>query len=72
MSETRIRSRQVLVLIIVFVIILLIVHRNGQRTCQGPAVLQNLYQKSIASPLTTIYAVTPTYARPQQKAELTR
>lgn len=72
MSETRIRPRQVLILIIVFLVILLVVHRNGQHTCQGPDVLKNLYERSIGSPLTTIYAVTPTYARPQQKAELTR
>lgn len=72
MSETRIRPRQVLILIIIFLIMLLMVHRNGQRTCQGPAVLKNLYERSLVSPLITIYAVTPTYARPQQQAELTR
>ncbi|KAH8289299.1 hypothetical protein KR054_003437 [Drosophila jambulina] len=70
MSEVRIRPRQVLVLIIVFLVILMMVHRNGKRTCQGPEYLQTMYAQ--ADTLPTIYAVTPTYSRPAQKAELTR
>lgn len=70
MSEVRIRPRQVLVLIIVFLVILMMVHRNGKRTCQGPDYLQAMYAQSDTLP--TIYAVTPTYTRPAQKAELTR
>ncbi|EDV92256.1 galactosylgalactosylxylosylprotein 3-beta-glucuronosyltransferase I [Drosophila grimshawi] len=72
MSEVRIRPRQVLVLIIVFIVILLMVHRNGQRICQGPEYLQAMYSKAQADTLPKIFAITPTYARPAQKAELTR
>ncbi|XP_036338514.1 galactosylgalactosylxylosylprotein 3-beta-glucuronosyltransferase I-like [Rhagoletis pomonella] len=72
MSEMRIRPRQVLVLIIVFLVILLMVHRNGKRTCQGPEFLQTMYARHVEGTLPTIYAITPTYARPSQKAELTR
>ncbi|XP_037807704.1 galactosylgalactosylxylosylprotein 3-beta-glucuronosyltransferase I [Lucilia sericata] len=72
MSEVRIRPRQVLVLIIVFLVVLLMVHRNGKRTCQGPSYLQAMYGKMQDEELPTIYCITPTYARPQQKAELTR
>uniref|UniRef100_A0A1A9X4L1 Galactosylgalactosylxylosylprotein 3-beta-glucuronosyltransferase n=1 Tax=Glossina brevipalpis TaxID=37001 RepID=A0A1A9X4L1_9MUSC len=72
MSEMRIRPRQVLILIIVFLVVLLMVHRNGKRTCQGPAYLQAMYAKEQYEELPKIYAITPTYARPQQKAELTR
>lgn len=72
MSEVRIRPRQVLVLIIVFLVVLLMVHRNGKRTCQGPAYLQAMFNKMQDEELPTIYCITPTYARPQQKAELTR
>jgi len=70
MSEVRIRPRQVLILIIVFLVVLMMVHRNGKRTCQGPEYLQAMYVQ--ADTLPTIYAVTPTYPRPAQKAELTR
>ncbi|KAH8395978.1 hypothetical protein KR222_000608 [Zaprionus bogoriensis] len=72
MSEVRIRPRQVLILIIVFIVVLLMVHRNGKRTCQGPEYLQSLYSRSQSEALPKIYAITPTYARPAQKAELTR
>ncbi|EDW86346.1 uncharacterized protein Dwil_GK15595 [Drosophila willistoni] len=72
MTEVRIRPRQVLVLIIVFIIVLMMVHRNGKRTCQGPEYLQALYAEQQADTLTKIYAITPTYSRPAQKAELTR
>ncbi|XP_075155245.1 glucuronyltransferase I [Haematobia irritans] len=72
MSEVRIRPRQVLVLIIVFLVILLMVHRNGRRTCNGPEYLQAMYAKQQDGDLPIIYCITPTYARPQQKAELTR
>lgn len=72
MSEVRIRPRQVLVLIIVFIVLLLMVHRNGKRTCDGPEYLQAMYSKQLADTLPKIYAITPTYARPAQKAELTR
>ncbi|EDW62795.1 galactosylgalactosylxylosylprotein 3-beta-glucuronosyltransferase I [Drosophila virilis] len=72
MSEVRIRPRQVLVLIIVFIFVLLMVHRNGKRTCQGPEYLQAMYTKSLTDTLPKIYAITPTYSRPAQKAELTR
>lgn len=72
MSEVRIRPRQVLVLIIVFIVVLLMVHRNGKRTCDGPQYLQAMYSKQLADTLPKIYAITPTYARPAQKAELTR
>lgn len=72
MSEVRIRPRQVLILIIVFIVVLMMVHRNGKRTCQGPEYLQAMYSKSQTDTLPKIYAITPTYARPAQKAELTR
>ncbi|KAH8323131.1 hypothetical protein KR074_005569 [Drosophila pseudoananassae] len=72
MSEVRIRPRQVLVLIIVFLVVLMMVHRNGKRTCQGPDYLQAMYAQQQADTLPTIYAITPTYYRPAQKAELTR
>lgn len=72
MSEVRIRPRQVLVLIIVFLVVLMMVHRNGKRTCQGPDYLQAIYAQQQADTLPTIYAITPTYYRPAQKAELTR
>ncbi|XP_011214792.1 galactosylgalactosylxylosylprotein 3-beta-glucuronosyltransferase I [Bactrocera dorsalis] len=72
MSEMRIRPRQVLILIIVFLVILLLVHRNGKRTCQGPEFLQAIYAKQTENALPKIYAITPTYSRPSQKAELTR
>ncbi|XP_037936022.1 galactosylgalactosylxylosylprotein 3-beta-glucuronosyltransferase I [Teleopsis dalmanni] len=72
MSEVRIRPRQVLILIVVFLFILLLVHRNGKRTCQGPAYLQAMYEAQNDNSLPKIYAITPTYARPAQKAELTR
>ncbi|ALC48389.1 GlcAT-I [Drosophila busckii] len=72
MSEVRIRPRQVLVLIIVFIFVLMMVHRNGKHTCQGPEYLQAMYSQSQANKLPKIYAITPTYARPAQKAELTR
>ncbi|XP_017055040.1 galactosylgalactosylxylosylprotein 3-beta-glucuronosyltransferase I-like [Drosophila ficusphila] len=68
MSEVRIRPRQVLVLLIVFLVVLMMVHRK--RTCQGPEYLQAMFVQ--ADTLPTIYAVTPTYPRPAQKAELTR
>eukprot|EP00099_Drosophila_melanogaster_P026404 NP_726910.1 GlcAT-I [Drosophila melanogaster] len=70
MSEVRIRPRQVLILIIVFLVVLMMVHRNGKRTCQGPEYLQAMFVQGDTLP--TIYAVTPTYPRPAQKAELTR
>lgn len=72
MSEVRIKPRQVLVLIIIFLIVLLVVHRNGKRMCTGPAYLQAMYAKQQDGELPTIYCITPTYARAQQKAELTR
>ncbi|XP_004524928.1 galactosylgalactosylxylosylprotein 3-beta-glucuronosyltransferase I [Ceratitis capitata] len=72
MSEMRIRPRQVLILIIVFLVILLIVHRNGKHTCQGPEFLQAIYARDNEKSLPKIYAITPTYTRPSQKAELTR
>ncbi|KAH8290087.1 hypothetical protein KR044_010623 [Drosophila immigrans] len=72
MSEVRIRPRQVLILIIVFIVLLLMVHRNGKRSCDGPEYLQAMYAQQQADTLPTIYAITPTYARPAQKAELTR
>ncbi|XP_030382130.1 galactosylgalactosylxylosylprotein 3-beta-glucuronosyltransferase I [Scaptodrosophila lebanonensis] len=72
MSEVRIRPRQVLILIIVFIIVLMMVHRNGKRTCQGPEYLQAMYAQDQINTLPKIYAITPTYARPAQKAELTR
>ncbi|XP_034666401.1 galactosylgalactosylxylosylprotein 3-beta-glucuronosyltransferase I [Drosophila subobscura] len=72
MTEARIRPRQVLVLIIVFLIVLKLVHHNGKHTCQGPEYLQAVYAQQEADTLPHIYAITPTYSRPAQKAELTR
>ncbi|XP_067637459.1 galactosylgalactosylxylosylprotein 3-beta-glucuronosyltransferase I [Eurosta solidaginis] len=72
MTEMRIRPRQVLVLVLIFLVILLIVHRNGKRSCQGPEFLQVIYVKQAEKNLPIIYAITPTYTRPSQKAELTR
>ncbi|XP_053951240.1 galactosylgalactosylxylosylprotein 3-beta-glucuronosyltransferase I [Anastrepha ludens] len=72
MSEMRIRPRQVLILVIVFLVVLLMVHRNGKRTCQGPEFMQIMYAKQAEASLPKIYAITPTYTRPSQKAELTR
>uniref|UniRef100_A0A1B0BGI4 Galactosylgalactosylxylosylprotein 3-beta-glucuronosyltransferase n=1 Tax=Glossina palpalis gambiensis TaxID=67801 RepID=A0A1B0BGI4_9MUSC len=73
MSEMRIRPRQVLILIIVFLVVLLMVHRNCKSTyVTGPEYLQAMYAKQQNEELPKIYAITPTYARPQQKAELTR
>lgn len=72
MSEKRIKPRQVLVLIIVFLVILLVVHRNGKKFCEGPAYLQAMFAKQQDEELPKIYCITPTYARPHQKAELTR
>ncbi|EDX17253.1 GD16798 [Drosophila simulans] len=43
MSEVRIRPRQVLILIIVFLVVLMMVHRNGKRTCQDPEYLQAMF-----------------------------
>ncbi|XP_055846055.1 galactosylgalactosylxylosylprotein 3-beta-glucuronosyltransferase I [Episyrphus balteatus] len=68
LTEIRIRPRQVLLLIIIFFGALIVVHRNAKQ-CSLPENLQKFYANNH---LPTIYAITPTYARPAQKAELTR
>ncbi|EDW52940.1 GM12489 [Drosophila sechellia] len=57
-SEVRIRPRLVPILIIVFLVVLMMVHRNGKRTCQGPEYLQAMFVQGDTLP--TIYAGPPT------------
>lgn len=67
-NEIRLSYRKVLAILISLLI--LIVYILNKKSCEPAVAVQN--DSSESQGLPTIYAVTPTYYRPVQKAELTR
>lgn len=71
-SEYRISQRKLVVIIIVtFILFLYALNRNSS-SCDNDESLSKESQHLDNTNLPIIYAVTPTYYRPVQKAELTR
>ncbi|KAL7018766.1 hypothetical protein ACKWTF_010904 [Chironomus riparius] len=70
-SEYRISQRKLAVIVIVtFILFLYALNRNS--SCDNDESLSKESQHDVDNNLPIIYAVTPTYYRPVQKAELTR
>lgn len=71
MSEIRIKPKNLLFLILAIVFGLYLIARHGN-FCSKENVIPNRFLRERLDNLPTIYAITPTYFRPVQKAELTR
>lgn len=75
MNEIRIRPRQMAFLVGVVVFLMLVMLRSSN-DCTAKNVSTTAMRRGAGGQreekLPTIYAITPTYARPVQKAELTR
>lgn len=70
-SEIRISQRKGIVIVIATIILFLYALNRNSPSCDNDSEIN--VQKSLAvDDLPIIYAVTPTYYRPVQKAELTR
>lgn len=67
MSEIKMKSRNLFILISIFFIILFFISITNLKCDKLPSIIVNKQHN-----LKTIFAITPTYARPTQKAELTR
>lgn len=76
MNEIRIRPRQLALLlgVVVFLMLLILRSSNECPPNNGPTAMRRgaAGNGQRDETLPTIYAITPTYARPVQKAELTR
>lgn len=71
MSENFSKIRHFLFLFIAFILVLFTVYQYAINRCPDQTE-QSIYKENGYENLPTIYAITPTYARPEQKAELTR
>ncbi|KAL9924583.1 galactosylgalactosylxylosylprotein 3-beta-glucuronosyltransferase I-like [Glossina fuscipes fuscipes] len=71
MSEKFSNIRHFLFLCIAFILVLYAVYQYGVTRCVDQTE-QSIYTENEYENPPTIYAITPTYARPEQKAELTR
>lgn len=65
-GEIRIKTKNFIIVLILTVFLLYVI--SGKRKCEPDVVIED---DSLVD-LPTIYTITPTYARPVQKAELTR
>ncbi|CAD7087680.1 unnamed protein product [Hermetia illucens] len=68
MGEIHLRPRQIIIIVVIFVVIILFI-TNTRQNCEFPKYYRSSARKD---DLPTIFAITPTYYRPVQKAELTR
>lgn len=67
MSEIKMKSKNLFIIIIIIVIVLFLLSITNLKCDKLPSIIVNKQHN-----LKTIFAITPTYARPTQKAELTR
>lgn len=76
MNEVRIKPRNLGIFLGGLVFVLFVLLRSSSNNCStngdGPHKAATLNRGVVDQHVPTIYAITPTYARPVQKAELTR